>query len=694
MGLLRGTLAIAVVVLAACGDNIHLGGGTLVVSPQAELRTSEGGGTAMFTVALANEPLRDITVDLISLDLDEGTVSPATLTIRATDYDQPRTITIAGVDDDHADGDQAYLVRVEGPGVGAVDVDVTNMDDDTASIAVSPLIGLMTSEGGMTAQFEVNLTSKPLADVTIPLASSNANEGMPDLTSLTFTDDNWATPQVVTVTGLQDLVADGSVTYSIMLGVTASTDTAYDGLDPDDVTLLNVDDDVQGIAVSGPASLTTTESGTQDTFLVVLQTQPTADVTIAVGSTAGTEASVSPAQLVFTPADWDQPQTVTATGEDDFIDDGDQPFTIELASATSSDPIYDGLDASDVPGVNSDDDTAGIVVSPTSGLVTSEGGASDTFTVVLTSEPTSAVAIDVSSSDTTEGAASPAALTFTAADWDQPQTVTVTGVDDAASDGDQPYTVVLAPATSSDTVYAGIDPDDVAATNTDDDFANIIVSPTSGLVVSEAGTTATFTIVLDTAPTANVTINLTSSDTTEGTVQPASVTFTPMNWSTPRTITVTGVDDAIIDADQVFQIVTSPATSVDARYNGLDPDDVQVTNLNNDHADVIVQSPPFLLVSENGTSATFRVRLSNAPTAPVTCTLQSADASEGTVNPTTLTFTPGQFGFQTVTVTGVDDNLNDGPVLFVIQLNACTSADPQYNGANPRDVPVLNWDND
>src|SRR5690606_38093104 len=151
--------------------------------------------------------------------------------------------------------------------------------------------------------------------------------------------------------------------------------------------------------------------------------------------------------------------------------------------------------------------------------------------------------------------------------------------------------------------YASIDPDDVSATNTDDDFVHIIVSPTSGLVVSEAGTTATFTIVLDTAPTANVTIDLTSSDTTEGTVQPSSVTFTPMNWSTPRMITVTGVDDAIIDADQVFQIITSPATSGDPRYDGLDPDDVEVTNVNNDHAEVIVQSPPFLLVTEGGTSA-------------------------------------------------------------------------------------------
>ena len=689
----RGLFALAALVLASCGDNFHPDGGTLMISPQVELRTTEGGGTATFTVSLSRETYRDLDVDIASMNVQEGTVSPRTLTFTRDSYATPQTVTITGVDDNRADGDTSYVVRVSAPLLGAVELDVTNLDDDVAGFTVTPLLGLMTSEGGSTATFTVALTSQPADDVTFPITSSDPGEGVPDATSLLFTPDDWDTAQTVTVTGQQDAIADGTIAYTILLGAATSSDAVYDGLDPDDVSLVNVDDDVAGIAVIAPASLATAESGTQDSFSVVLQTQPAANVTLDVTSTDLTEATVSTAQLVFTPSDWNVPQSVTVTGEDDFIADGDQPFTIELV-ASSTDPAYDGLAAADLPGVNSDDDTAAIVVSPTSGLVTTEGGGSDTFTVVLASEPTSAVTIGVASSDTTEGTVSPAMLTFTAADWDSPQTVTVTGVDDAVGDGDQPYTVVLSPASSSDPVYAGIDPADVSATNIDDDFARIVVSPTSGLVVSETGTTDTFTIVLDTAPTANVTINLTSSDTTEGTVQPASVTFTPMNWNVARTVTVTGVDDTIIDGHQVFDIITSPAASMDPAYAGLDPDDVEVTNLNNDHANVIVQSPPFLLVSENGTSATFRVRLSNQPTAPVTCTLQSTDPGEGTASPATLVFTPGQFGFQTVTVTGVDDNLNDGPVLFAIQLNPCTSADPQYDGANPRDVPVVNWDND
>ena len=60
----------------------------------------------------------------------------------------------------------------------------------------------------------------------------------------------------------------------------------------------------------------------------------------------------------------------------------------------------------------------------------------------------------------------------------------------------------------------------------------------------------------------------------------------------------------------------------------------------------------------------------------------------------TLVFQVNQFGFQTVTVTGVDDTIVDGDQLLTIVLDACTSTDPQYSGYNPRDVTVINRDND
>src|SRR4029077_17028790 len=97
-----------------------------------------------------------------------------------------------------------------------------------------------------------------------------------------------------------------------------------------------------------------------------------------------------------------------------------------------------------------------------------------------------------------------------------PQTVTVTGVNDLVKDGNQPYSIVTAQATSTDPNYSVINPPDVTVTNTDNDSAGITVTPVSGLVTTEGGGQATFTIVLNSQPTANVSIALSSSRTTEG----------------------------------------------------------------------------------------------------------------------------------------------------------------------------------
>src|SRR5262249_18301627 len=158
-----------------------------------------------------------------------------------------------------------------------------------------------------------------------------------------------------------------------------------------------------------------------------------------------------------------------------------------------------------------------------------------------------------------EGTVPVGTVVLTPLDWNLPHTVTVVGVDDTISDGNQTYTVISSNTSSTDPAYANLPVADVSVTNLDNDVAGITVDPTSGLLVSEFGDTDTFTIVLDTAPTGNVTIGLSSSDTTEATVSPASVTFTPANWNVPQTVTVTGVNDNLADGTQPFTIITAPA---------------------------------------------------------------------------------------------------------------------------------------
>ena len=81
-------------------------------------------------------------------------------------------------------------------------------------------------------------------------------------------------------------------------------------------------------------------------------------------------------------------------------------------------------------------------LSKTTALV-SENGTTDNFTVMLTSQPSSNTVLQISSDNTSEVTVSPDNLTFTNSNWNTPQTVTLTGVDDNLSDGDTIIQVLI-----------------------------------------------------------------------------------------------------------------------------------------------------------------------------------------------------------------------------------------------------------
>ena len=78
---------------------------------------------------------------------------------------------------------------------------------------------------------------------------------------------------------------------------------------------------------------------------------------------------------------------------------------------------------------------------------------------------------------------------------------------------------------------------------------NFVVTTSGDLQTTETGFTASFTVVLTSQPTSDVTIPVSSSDSTEGTVSTAQLIFTPDNWNVPQTVTVTGQSDAIVDGN-------------------------------------------------------------------------------------------------------------------------------------------------
>jgi hypothetical protein len=92
-----------------------------------------------------------------------------------------------------------------------------------------------------------------------------------------------------------------------------------------------------------------------------------------------------------------------------------------------------------------DDDVADFVIAHTgTGTFAREGGAPDTLTVVLGARPLSDVVFTVSSDYEADGTVSPDTLRFTAADWNVPQPVTFTAVDDGVFDGARRRTVTVA----------------------------------------------------------------------------------------------------------------------------------------------------------------------------------------------------------------------------------------------------------
>ena len=137
--------------------------------------------------------------------------------------------------------------------------------------------------------------------------------------------------------------------------------------------------------------------------------------------------------------------------------------------------------------------------------------------------------------------------------------------------------------------------------------------------------------MLNAQPTADVTIAVSSSDTGEGTVAPAALTFTAANWNMAQTVTVTGVNDDLDDGNIGYSIVTAAATSSDADYNGFNAGGRSVTQHRRRRVGHHGQHDLRATTTEAGGTATFTVVLAAQPTADVTIALTRATRREGTV---------------------------------------------------------------
>ena len=326
-------------------------------------------------------------------------------------------------------------------------------------VAVAPTSGLQTSETGNSANFGVRLTFAPSANVTINLASSDSTEGTISKTSLTFTPQNWNQPQYVTVTGVDDAVRDGNRGYTITLSRTQSNDPRFDNVNVPNVSLTNVDDEgaVAGQAffdLNGNGSRDNGEQGLADARVFLdlndngqRETNEPIQTTDNSGGysfdpvAAGTYSVrvIPPAGFIVSPGGSAQRNVTVNPG-------GTASANFALAVTPGS--ILMNFDGSNL---------------------TSEGGKQATLNVRLGKAPTQNVVVTLAVSDASEATLSKTTLVFTPGNWNDVQTVTVTGVDDATLDGHKAYQVRVTAVTSDDPAYQNVARPAADATNLDDE---------------------------------------------------------------------------------------------------------------------------------------------------------------------------------------------------------------------------------
>jgi hypothetical protein len=112
-----------------------------------------------------------------------------------------------------------------------------------------------TSEDGQTATFTIVLQSEPVGNVNLHLSSTKTGEGTingatGNNLTVTFTNLNWHSLQTVTVTGVNDDIADGPQGYAVHFGPTDGGDAAYNAIMLADVLVTNTDNDSAGININ------------------------------------------------------------------------------------------------------------------------------------------------------------------------------------------------------------------------------------------------------------------------------------------------------------------------------------------------------------------------------------------------------------------------------------------------------------
>ncbi|MYF13747.1 MAG: tandem-95 repeat protein [Acidobacteria bacterium] len=425
-----------------------------------------------------------------------------------------------------------------------------------------------------------------------------------------------------------------------------------------------------GLVLWPTSTLVPLEGEIDRSYTVKLATQPTDTVKVAITGWSGTDLTLDKTSLTFTTENWNDIQTVTvsAAWDVDQVDD-----TVTLVN-TASGGGYDGVTAS-VPVRVNDNSNRYYIWLNYSIISVDEDAGTVTQTVRLNKQPSADVTVTLSVADKTVATVDKDSLTFTPSDYNSPQTVTITGVDDAVYNPSHRRTTVA--LTASGAEYIGVTEEvPVYAIN---DEPQPVTLPEGAATELRIG----LTIRQGDSP---LVVNMASSDTDVLTISPTSLTWTAETSGDVQSFTITAAENDAVGDGQAL-ITLTPDKPFPIFLAGYD-----VTVTDNDTAAVVVDSTS-LTVAE-GSNASYTVRLARQPSAPVTVAITGTTGTDLTLDERSLTFNPSGSDLwstaRTVTVSAGedDDSSNDTATLLH------TASGGGYDSARTESVAVTVTDDD
>ncbi len=530
------------------------------------------------------------------------------------------TLTLTPTDDQVAEGDETVVVQGTAT-AGTLNLvvrvaTITLSDDDGRVVNILP--AELTVAEGAEGTYEVWRGSQPTGDVTVSLSSSDATTATTDVATLTFTTANWNMRQEVTVTGVEDDRNNAGDQRIAMIQHTAGGG-GYDDVDivPLEVTVTDNDEASRfSIADAGAAegdaiTFTVTRAGAAGEEATV-SWQTANDDTVGGNPASAADYSGQTTAQVLTFDAGATEETITVATTEDSLDEPDETFRV-LLSAPSPGVLTDGTaigtitDDDPVPAVSVGD--AAAVTEGDDPMATTDM----TFPVTLSAASGRIVTVPytltgTATAGTDHTATASGSVTINAGTTTTDIVVPVRG--DTLDEENETVIVTLGTptnATIATTAGAG------TGTITDDDdppVAGISVVQSGGATeIVEGGASDSYTIVLDTQPTQDVTVTVTAgsgarinrSGGTAGGTQ--TLTFSPGGsnlWSSAQTIAVTAPDNDADDAAGRTVSIAHSSSSTDPDYQGLTIAAVDVTVIDDDPTEVTLTTPD--TTAEEGSS--------------------------------------------------------------------------------------------